>query len=428
MPFFVVYVILFSMANESLLKRESFQGEPVYGYRGAMLDVSRHFFGVNEVRRLLDVMYRLHLNKFHWHFADDQGFRIALKAYPRLEEIATKRSFTYYGGFHKKNFRDNTPHAGFYTEEEVRDLVAYATERGIEVIPELGMPGHSSALIAAYPELSCSGEQIEVPGNFGVLENTLCIGNDDAMRFVEGLLLALADLFSAKTFHIDFDEVRLTHLEICPKCQAKMKELGTNRIEDLKLYAKNLFRDSLKRRNIKTIVYNDGMDAADTSVICFHWDSRDQLGEKTVQWINDGQQTIIANCEYLYMDYPYVKTPFKKTYGFNPVLNGVNKPENIIGVEAPLWTESVTSHAKLAFNAYYRLAALAEIGWFGENRRPYSEFMKWLYENEAYLFGEKLNIPEHILNPDDSRLLQMEEKCLMEDMDCELEDAKKALF
>ncbi|MDR0785999.1 MAG: family 20 glycosylhydrolase [Treponema sp.] len=416
------------MTNELLLKKELFQGKPVYDYRGTMLDVSRHFFGVDEVRRLLDVMYRLRLNKFHWHFSDDQGFRIALKNYPKLEEIASKRSFTAYGGFLKKKFRDNTPYAGFYTEEEVRSIVSYATERGIEVIPELSMPGHSSALVAAYPELSCSGEKIEVPGDFGVMDNVLCIGNDDVMRFMDKLLHTLVDLFEAKTFHIDFDEVRLTHLKTCPKCQAKMKELGTARVEDLKLYAKNFFRDSLKKQGLEVILYNDGMEEADTSVVCFHWDSRDKLGERTVQWINEGQQTIIANCEYLYMDYPYVWTPLKKTYSFNPVLKGVAKPENIIGVEAPLWTESVEGHPKLAFNAYYRLAALAEIGWFGEKRRPYKEFIKRLRENEEYFFGEKLNIPDRILNPNLFRRLRMTKKSLMQDMNCEFREVEKFYF
>ncbi|MDR0411497.1 MAG: family 20 glycosylhydrolase [Treponema sp.] len=413
------------MINELPLKEELFQGKPVYGYRGVMLDVARHFFGTDEVRRLLDVMYRLRLNKFHWHFADDQGFRIALKDYPKLEEIASRRSFTAYGGFIRKKFRDNTSYTGCYTEEEVRSIVAYAAERGIEVIPELGMPGHSSALIAAYPELSCSGKRIETPGDFGVLENVLCMGNDDVMHFMDGLLHTLVDLFETKTFHIDFNEVQLTHPKTCPKCQAKVKELGADRIEDLKLYAKNFFRDSLKRRNIKVIVYNDGMEEADTSVVCFHWDSRDNLGEKTVQWINEGQQTIIANCEYLYMDYPYVWTPLRKTYGFNPVLKGVVKSENIIGVEAPLWTESVEGHPKLAFNTYYRLVALAEIGWFGEKRPSYEAFMKKLYENEEYFFGEKLNIPDHILNPNLFRRLRIKKRCLLHDMNCEFKEAER---
>jgi hexosaminidase len=413
------------MTNELFLKKELFHGKPAYNYRGVMLDVSRHFFDVDEVRRLLDIMYRLRLNKFHWHFADDQGFRIALKDYPKLEEIASKRSFTAYGGFLKKKFRDDTSYAGSYTENEVHNIISYARKRSIEVIPELDIPGHSSALIAAYPELSCSGERIEVPGNFGVMENILCIGSNEVMRFMDKLLHALVDLFKAKTFHIGFDEVRLAHLKTCPKCQTKMKELGTDRVEDLKLYAKNFFRDSLKRRNIEVILYNDGMEEADPSVVCFHWDSRDGLGEKTVQWINKGQRTIIANCEYLYMDYPYVWTPLKKTYGFNPVLKGVTKPKNIIGVEAPLWTESVDGHAKLAFNTYYRLAALAEIGWFGEKRGSYKAFIKKLYENEEYFFGEKLNIPDRILNPNLFRRLRMKKKCLIQDMNCEFREVNK---
>jgi hexosaminidase len=413
------------MINEPPLRKELFPGTPVYSYRGAMLDVSRHFFTADEVRRFLDVMYRLRLNKFHWHFSDDQGFRIALQDYPKLEEIASKRSFTDYGGFFEKKLRDETPYSGSYSEKEVRDIVAYATEREIEVIPELNIPGHSSAIIAAYPELSCSGERIQTPGNFGVLENAICIGSDYAMNFMNRLLHTLVDLFNAKTFHLGFDEASLSHLKDCPKCQAKMKELGTNRIEDLKSYAKDFFRDSLKKRNVKTILYNDGMNEADPSILCFHWDSRDNLIDRTVQWINQGQQTIIANCTYLYLDYPYLRTPLEKTYSFNPILDGVSKPENIIGVEAPLWTESVTSYQKLAFTAYYRLAALSEIAWFGENRRPYNEFMTRLHENEEYFFSEKLNIPDYILNPSPSRSSLLKEKCFTQDADCEFKEAKK---
>ncbi|MDR1466101.1 MAG: family 20 glycosylhydrolase [Treponema sp.] len=415
------------MINEPLLRKKLFEGKPAYAYRGAMLDVARHFFSTDEVRRFLDVMYRLRLNKFHWHFSDDQGFRIALQDYPKLEAVASKRAFTDYGGFFNKSLRDESLYEGSYTEREVRSIVAYAAERDIEVIPEMDMPGHTSALIAAYPELSCSGKSIEPPGNFGVLENVLCVGNDHAMRFMDGLLNSLVDLFNAKTFHLGFDEVLLTHWQACPKCQAKMKELGTNRVEDLKLYAKNFFRDSLKKRNVKAILYNDGMDEADPSVLCFHWDSRDKLAEKTVQWINQGQQTIIANCEYLYLDYPYVRTPFKKTYGFNPILEGVSKPENIIGVAAPLWTECVGDYRKLAFTAYYRLAALSEIAWFGDRRRPYKEFMTRLRENEEYFFGEKLNIPDYILNPSLFRSWHIKKKCFMQDADYEFKETKKSI-
>jgi hexosaminidase len=375
------------------------EDQPCYHYRGIMLDVARHFFGTDEVKKILDIMFRLKLNKFHWHFADDQGFRIALKKYPALEKIAAHRKYTAYGGQRRNKGNDGTPHSGFYTENEIREICAYAAARGIEVIPEIDMPGHLSALIAAYPELSCNGKPIEVPGHFGILDNVLCIGNDGAMKFMENLVLDVVRLFDAKTFHIGFDEVETVHQKTCPRCQEKIKNLNLINESGLKAYAKNRFRDFLKKNGVRVIMYNDGMEAADPGVVCFHWFSPRGLVKKTVSWINQGQKAIIGPFTHMYMDYPYSYLPLKKTYAFNPCYRGINKPKNILGVEALFWTEYVKDHGKLAFNAYYRMAALAEIGWNGNAKRPYGEFMAALRRGEEYYFGETLAIPEKVLNP-----------------------------
>ncbi|MDR0910638.1 MAG: family 20 glycosylhydrolase [Spirochaetaceae bacterium] len=374
-------------------------GTAKYAYRGIMLDEARHFFGVDVVKNLLDIMGRLGLNKFHWHIADDQGFRIDLPDFPKLKEIASKRSYTMLGGFYKKNIRDDTAYEGCYSIKEVEEVLAYANSLGIEVIPELDMPGHSTALIAAYPELGCGGKQIEVTGNFGILENTLCMGKDSTLEFMKKLIGQLCDLFKAKTFHVGFDEVLLSHNKACPECQAKIKELGLRDEVALKIYFKNQIRDYLKSRDVQPVVYNDGMGGFDPEVICFYWRFLDKNDTATIPWVDQGQPSIIGPYYALYMDYPYARTPLKKTYNFNPVLNGIHHPENIIGLEAPLWTESVEGPGKIAFNCYYRMAALAEIAWYGEERRPYKEFMADLRANEEKLFGLKLNIPESILNP-----------------------------
>ncbi|GHT67026.1 hypothetical protein FACS1894110_11750 [Spirochaetia bacterium] len=402
-----------------------FSGTPVYAYRGVMLDVARHFFPAAEIFRLLDVMGRLHLNKFHWHFADDQGFRIDLPQFPRLKAIASKRAYTGIGGHAGSIGNDGIPHSGCYSEEDVRAVIAYAAERGIEVIPELDMPGHLSALIAAYPELSCSGEAITVPGEFGILHNTLCIGNDDALHFMEKILHALCDLFTPKTFHLGFDEVKLDHLKTCPKCRAKMAALNYSEIAGLKTHAKNFFRDSLKQRGIDVIIYNDGMDAVDPEVICYYWKGRDGCAETTVKWLNAGQRVIMAPQSHVYMDYPYIWTPLKKTYAFNPVMRGVTKPENIIGVEAPLWTEYVATHEKLAFNVYYRLYALARIGWDGSIHEPYRDFIRALHKHEADYFGETLAISEHVLNPNFFTRHALSRTCMYTDMDAEFKHYRK---
>ncbi|MDR3276582.1 MAG: family 20 glycosylhydrolase, partial [Treponema sp.] len=403
----------------SYFPQGSIAGKPKYGYRGVMLDVARHFHPLEEVKRLLDIMFRLRLNKFHWHIADDQGFRIDLKQYPRLREIASRRASTACGGYIRNRGDDGAPHSGCYSEEEVREILAYAAIRGIEVIPELDMPGHMSALIAAYPELSCNGQAIEVPGHFGILRNVLCIGNDRALEFMEGLVAGLCDLFGARTFHIGFDEVKLDQLKTCPQCQARMQALGLTRVEELKTYAKNRIRDTLKQRGVRVVMYNDGMEAADPEVICYYWFMLGKRRKDSVLWINQGQPAIMAPLGGFYLDHPYVLSPLKKTYTLNPVFPGVTRPEHILGLEAPLWTEHVADHGKIAFNAYYRMAALAEIAWHGEARRPYGDFMQALRAREEYYFGERLDIPQEVLDPGLGRKISLLGKCLLDDMNAE---------
>jgi hexosaminidase len=367
---------------------------------------------MSEVKKLLSIASRLGLNKFHFHFADDQGFRIDLKKYPRLGEIASKRRGTFMGGpGHHKELFDPAPHSGFYSEEEITGLLDYAGKLGIEVIPELDIPGHSGALLAAYPELACEGlAPIETPNYFGVLDNIICLGSDEAMSFIDGLLHELCRLFKAKTFHLGFDEVVLDHLKSCPRCQTRIKKLGLKNEEGLKGWAKNYFRDSLQKMGVKIIFYNDGMEAPDHSVTVFHWETHNNLTERTIGWANQGQSVIMAPLDYYYLDYPYCRTPLRATYNFDPVYPGITRSESVIGVEAPIWTEYITGHGKLAFNAYYRLAAFAESAWYApKDKPPYEDFMKELRASEEELFGERLDIPEAVLNPPPDKAKRLSE-------------------
>jgi hexosaminidase len=400
-------------------KLSIFTGTPAYAYRGVMLDVARHFFPIAEVKHLLDIMSRMGLNVFHWHLSDDQGFRVALRDYPELESVSSRREYSQQGGYNKSTGNDKTPYSGCYSEDEIREVVAYAAGLDIEIIPELDMPGHLSAVIAAYPWLSCSGRKIKVPGKFGILKNVLCMGNDDALAFMEGIVHALVDLFGARRFHIGFDEVVLDHMRNCPKCNRKIVALGLKNGEQLKAWTKGYFRDSLKARGVETIAYNDGMDAADTDAICYHWFTYGSHNQKTAKWINEGQRVIMASLPYMYLDYPYVWTPLRKTYGYNPILRGVQRTDCILGVEAPLWTEHVPDHGKLAFNTYYRMFAIAYIGHFGNDRPPYAEFIKTLREHEEELFGERLNIPDNVINPPLATRAKLAELCKKKDMNAE---------
>ena len=198
--------------------------EPRFSWRGVMLDVSRHFYSPDEVKELLDLMALYKLNKFHWHLTDDQGWRIEIKKYPKLTEIGSKRSETVIG--RNSGEYDGKPYGGFYTQEQAKEIVAYAAERYITVIPEIDMPGHMQAALAAYPELGCTGGPYEVWRMWGISDNVLCAGNDKTIQFIKDVLAEIIDIFPSKYIHVGGDECPKVKWETCPKCQARIKALG----------------------------------------------------------------------------------------------------------------------------------------------------------------------------------------------------------
>lgn len=378
------------------------EDEARFLYRGFMLDVARHFQTIDTVKKVIDMLFKLKLNVFHWHLSDDQGFRIALPGYERIAEKGSKRSCSFVGGF-KNAHSDNTPHSGIYSVEEIKDVLAYAKARGIKVIPEIDLPGHFSAVLASHPEYTCEGKEFEVPGHYGVLENILCLGNDEARDFAKGLLLTVARLFDTDIMHIGFDEIKSDKLKKCPKCQARKKALGLKNERQLIGAFREEVRDYLADNGVRIICWNDGLDAVDEKSIVQHW--MPGTAKKTAKRINDGQKTIISDFMHYYCDYPYCMTPLDKTYHYNPVMKNVTKPENVIGVEAPLWAEWVEGPDKIYFYGSYRMAALAESAW-NEKKRPYKAFIKDLRDNDEYYFGKRLNIPDELLTPS-NKLIKM---------------------
>ncbi len=371
------------------------EDEARFLYRGFMLDVARHFQTVDTVKKVIDMLFKLKLNVFHWHLSDDQGFRIALPGYERIAEKGSKRNCSFVGGF-KNAHSDNTPHSGIYSIEEIKDVLQYAKARGIKVIPEIDLPGHFSAVLASHPEYTCEGKEFDVPGHYGVLENILCLGNDEAREFAKGLLLSVAKLFDTDIMHIGFDEIKTDKLKNCPKCQARKKELGLKNERQLIGAFREEVRDFLGENGVRIICWNDGLDSVDEKSIVQHW--MPGTSRKTAKRINDGQKTIMSDFMHYYCDYPYCMTPLDKTYHYNPVMRSVKKPENVVGVEAPLWAEWVEGPDKIYFYGAYRMAALAESAW-NETKRPYKAFIKDLRDNDEYYFGKRLNIPDELLTP-----------------------------
>lgn len=386
-------------------------------YRGLLFDDARHFHGKEELKRMLDVMQRLGYNTLHWHISDDQGFRLTLPGYERLAEHSSHRSSTNVGGY-LKNRPGGPAHSGLYSPGDVAEIVAYAKERGIRVMPELDMPGHFSAILSAYPEYSCDGSEIEMPGRFGVLDNTLCLGKEESRRFAKELALAVAKQMDTDVMHIGFDEIKAEKMCACPDCRARAEKLGLKSPKELIPLFRTETAEFLKANGIETFAWNDesSVTAPDFSVTMMHW--RPETSRETAEYINRGQKAVMCDFYHYYSDYPYCMTPLKKTYNYDPVIKGVTELQNVIGVECTLWSEYFSDNRKMRFNGYYRMAAIAEL-WREGGKRPYREFIADLKAHEEELFGERLDIPESILNPIFVVRLYRFLKCMFSDSEYE---------
>lgn len=316
---------------------------PEYKIRGFMLDVGRYFFPVSDVKTFLDRMAMHKLNLMHFHLTEDQGWRIQIDRYPKLTEIGSMRKRT--------NF-NHKPHGGFYTKDEIREIVEYAQELNIEIMPEFDIPSHSRAAIAAYPELSCFPRDLPVADHWGVKHDVLCVGKDDTITFVKNVIDELCELFPAPYFHIGGDEVPKHRWDLCPHCQAKIKKLGLKDSEELQCNFMNEIKDYC--------------GAKGKQVFMWSWDLEDEslldndlgftlCGDKTP----GGRPFIDTNASAYYIDLPYGYISLKDTAD-HKVTDG-----NCLGVEVTLWTEYVPHMKKADRMTYPRLGAMSEKGWNG---------------------------------------------------------------
>ena len=364
--------------------------QPRFAYRGMHLDPCRHFFTVEETKRYLDVMAAYKLNRFHWHLTEDQGWRMEVKAYPKLTEVGAWRN----GTVIKKdwNSNDGIRYGGFYTQEQMKEVVAYAAERGITVIPEVDLPGHMVAALAAYPELGCTGGPYEVWTRWGVAPDILCAGNEEIYTFLEAVLTELIDIFPSEYIHIGGDEAFNEEMGIpwdhCPKCAAKMKELGIKKGPMAKHYLQNYvtarMQDFLNSKGRKIIGWDEILEgnlAPGATVMSWR-------GVKGgIEAANKGFDAIMTPNSYMYFDYYQSKERDKEPFaigGFLPVENvyayepfeGLT-PEaqpHILGVQANLWTEYIATPEHLEYMLLPRMCALSEIQWCNADRKDYARF------------------------------------------------------
>jgi hexosaminidase len=353
------------------------EDSPRFSYRGFMFDSCRHFFGIDEVKRLVDLAAAHKLNVFHWHLTEDQGWRIESLLYPRLTELGSRRGETR---------GDGIPHGGFYSRDDVREVVAYAAERRIEVIPEFDLPGHVTAALAAYPQLGCTGGPYEVATRFGIWEDILCAGNDDVLEFLRGVLGEICELFPGRYVHIGGDEAPKARWRECPRCQARIRDENLAGEEDLQAWLMNRAAEIVESHGKTAIAWNDGIssDHLASGIVQQFWMERGEA-PRAAREANGGRRTIVSDYYHYYLDYPYGMTSLAKTYGYDPVFEGLERPESILGVEAPLWTEYVADRESIDRQVFPRLTAMAETGWSGPHASAYADFRRRLSHFYPYL-------------------------------------------
>lgn len=353
---------------------------PCFAYRGAHLDVCRHFFTVEEVKRYIDILAAHKLNRLHWHLTDDQGWRIEIKAYPELTEKGSIRKETVIGHCHDPKGWDGTPYGGYYTQEEIRQIVAYAAERYLTIIPEIEMPGHAQAALHALPWLGCEEQQVEVWGMWGVTPEVMCGGKESTYEFLEKVLTEVVALFPGEMIHIGGDECPKDRWKRCKECQKRMRELGLENESQLQGYLVARIEKLLNGYGRRIIGWDDILEGGVTpTATVMSW----QGSKGGIYAAQHGNDAIMTPMEYCYFDFYQTKSregeglgiggwvPFEKVYGWDPC-EGLNSQErkHIIGLQCNLWTEYITSADHLYRMLLPRLAALCEVQWAYDRRDP----------------------------------------------------------
>ena len=391
---------------------------PRFAYRGTHLDVSRHFVTADSVRQFIDMLALHNINRFHWHLTDDQGWRIEIKKYPLLTQIGSKRAQTVIG--HNSGKYDGKPYSGFYTQKQIRDIVKYAADRYITIVPEIDLPGHMQAALAAYPDMGCTGGPYEVWQKWGVSDNVLCAGNDKTLTFIDNVLKEITKLFPSKYIHVGGDECPKTQWQKCPKCQARIKALnleakdGHSAEERLQSYIITHASNYLKSLGRNTIGWDEILEgglAEGATVMSWRGESGGIAAAK------QHHDVVMTPNSYLYFDYyqsldkanePLAiggYLPLETVYSYEPMPKELTADEarHIIGVQANIWTEYMPTFKQMQYMALPRLAALSEVQWSQPALKDYTNFTNrltkftHLYDRLGYNYAKHLyNVAIHV--------------------------------
>lgn len=388
--------------NEKLVvKNQTIKDYPRYAWRGMMLDVSRHFFTVETIKKTLDMLAFYKINTFHWHLCDNEGWRLEIKKYPKLTEIGAWREDMPYARMYQKDYEPiGKPYkyGGYYTQEQVKDIVAYAKQRNITVIPEIEMPGHSGAALSAYPQFSCKGNNVNTPNtllhqsaeNIKKYNLNYCAGNDATFHFLEDILAEVLELFPSEYIHIGGDEVNKTDWKACPKCQARIKNEGLKNEEELQSYFIRRVEKYLLKHDRKLLGWDEILEGGlAKSATVMSW-----RGEKGgIAAAKMGHNVIMAPNNPLYMIRHQDSTDIKKfhaptysinsldkVYNYNPDTEKLTKDElkYILGTQFSVWTEFMPSVGHFEYMIYPRMVAFAEVAWSPVAKKDFNDFVERL--------------------------------------------------
>ena len=360
--------------------------EPRFRYRGMHLDVSRHFFTVDEVKRYLDILALHKMNTFHWHLTDDQGWRIEIKKYPKLTTVGSQRSETLVGHGGRPPFTyDERPYEGFFTQDDAREVVSYASERFITVIPEIEMPGHATAAVASYPALSCTGKQVEVATRWGVFDDVFCAGKDTVFAFLEDVLDEVMDLFPSEYIHVGGDECPKTRWQHCPLCQKRIREEGLKDEHELQSWFITRMEKYINSHGKKLIGWDEILEgglAPEATVMSWRGVTGGIAAAKM------DHDVIMTPYTYVYLDYYQCEPqgeplaiggylPLEKVYSYEPLPEELDAEEqkHILGLQGNVWTEYIPTAEHLEYMAFPRAFAIAETGWTPEMKKDFEEFL-----------------------------------------------------
>ena len=382
--------------------------QPYFAYRGGMLDVGRHFFSVDDVKEFIDILAMHKINRFHWHLTQDQGWRIEIKKYPLLTQIGSRRAETLVGRYdkNKEGVYDGKPYGGFYTQEEIREIVSYAAERHIEVIPEIEMPGHGLAALTAYPWLGCTGGPYAVWTHWGISDDVYCAGKETTFEFIEDVLTEVLALFPSKLIHIGGDECPKGRWKACPLCQQRIREEGLKDEYQLQSYFIHRIERWMHTHGREIIGWDEILQGGISKTAnIMSWNGSDP-GIKAAQ---RGNPVIMTPKWYCYFDYSQTSDPeryeplgntryvsVRQAYRLDPC-DRLTLPDQkrIRGVQCNLWTEYIADIRHAQHMVLPRMAALAETGW-ANDRKDYNDFVRRIpalvavYKAEGYNYAPYL--------------------------------------